>query len=64
MKWRIVSVEEGQEQESDLTSDELVGVSVLLTHQCGEPRDVKFNVYWRAREKMQPQVMIALDDHD
>lgn len=60
--WRIVEVPEGEAVlPSDLTSSELFGVSVLLTHQCGEPYDDS-NVYFRARNKIQPQVRIAMDD--
>jgi len=62
MKWRIVPIPDNEATERDLTSGELVGVSVLLTHQCGEPRDETYNVYWRARQKIQPEVQQALDD--
>ena len=60
MAWRIVEVPEEEATETDLTDSELVGVSILLTHKCGGPRD-DMNVYWRARQKMQPQVEIALE---
>ena len=61
MAWRIIEVSDDEAMETDLTDSELIGVSVLLTHQCGEPRDVRLNVYWRAREKIHPQVEIAID---
>jgi hypothetical protein len=61
MKWRIVPIKDDEAMPGDLTSGELVGVSILLTHKCGEPRD-EHNVYWRAREKMQPQVEQALNE--
>jgi len=61
--WRIVSVAPGDERPDDLTSSELVGISILLTHYSGEPQD-EFNVYWRARQKIQPMVQIALQDDD
>jgi hypothetical protein len=60
--WRIVEILENP-QESDLTDSELIGVSVLLTHRRGEPRD-EWNVYWRARQKIQPQVETALTRED
>lgn len=59
-RWRIVEVAD-KGQPTDLTSSELVGISVLLTHRAGEPHD-DMNVYWRARQKIQPQVEIALDE--
>ena len=58
MKWKIVQAAEDDQQA--LTSGELLGISILLTHNCGEPRD-EYNVYWRAREKIQPQVCAAID---
>lgn len=58
MAWRLVEVPDG-EQSNDLTDGELIGISVLLTHECGSPRD-DFNVYWRARNKIQPQVEVAM----
>lgn len=62
--WRIVEVAPGDKRpEEDLTDSELVGISVLLTHQCGEPRTER-NVYWRARQKIQYAVEVALDDGD
>lgn len=61
--WRIVEVPEGQELDSDLSDAELVGVSVILTHHSGEPWN-DMNVYWRAREKIQPQVRQAIDNQD
>jgi len=58
MSWKIVHVDDG-DPSATWTDSELVGVSVLLTHRAGEPYD-ESNVYWRARERMQPQVEIAL----
>lgn len=57
-RWRIIEVMD-HVQDTDLTDDELVGVSIILGHYSGEPRDDK-NVYWRARQKIQPQVQVAL----
>ena len=48
-------------RESDLTSGELVGISVMLTHNMGEPHSDD-NVYFRARQKIQPQVQIAIEE--
>jgi hypothetical protein len=59
-RWRIVAVTEAFEA-TDLTDGELIGISVLLTHRAGEPHTDR-NVYWRARQKIQPQVEQALDD--
>jgi len=61
--WRIVSVIPGDERPADLTSSELVGISVLLTHYSGEPHD-ELNVYWRARQKIQPMVYVALEEDE
>jgi len=60
MPWRIIEVPESEALPDDLTNSELVGVSVLLTHNSGEPRDVDLNVYWRAREKIQYAVEKAM----
>ncbi len=57
-RWRLVeTTEEGLE--SDLNDSELVGISVMLTSNMGEPHG-EYNVYYRARMKIQPQVRIAL----
>lgn len=56
-RWRIVEVEDGTN--ADLTDGELIGISVLLTHQNVGPHD-DLNVYWRARQKIQPAVETAL----
>jgi hypothetical protein len=58
--WRLVEVEEADAQPTDLTDSELIGASIILTHHSGEPYD-DVNVYWRARQKIQPAVRIALD---
>ena len=60
-RWRIVEVENGTD--ADLTSSEVIGISVLLTHCSGEPRNY-YNVYWRARQKIQPMIEGALGDDD
>lgn len=64
MAWRIIEVAENEATDADLTDGELIGISVLLTHESGEPRDVKYNVYWRAREKIQPAVEKAMGNQD
>ena len=60
MAWRLIEVSEDVAQETDLSDGELLGISILLTHESGEPRDER-NVYWRARQKIQPQVTAALE---
>jgi hypothetical protein len=55
-----VEIPDDEAAGTDLTNGELIGISVLLTHS-GEPDDM--NVYWRARQKIQPLVLAALD-HD
>lgn len=59
-RWRIVEVPEELALETDLTDSELIGVSILLTHQSGEPRD-EMNVYWRARQRIQYAVGVAIE---
>lgn len=59
--WRLVDVPDGEEVDTDLTDAELIGVNIMLTHNAGEPRDSSMNVYWRARQKIQTQVAVALD---
>ena len=59
MRWRIIAVSAGEEIESDLLDDELVGLSILAAHYCGPSHDNQ-NVYWRAWSKIQPQVNIAV----
>lgn len=62
--WRIVSIDEGEDEcwrltpETDLTSSELVGISVMLAHHCGGPYD-ESNVYFRAYQKIQEAVAKA-----
>ena len=60
-RWRIVETTD-ERKESDLTSSELVGISVMLTSYMGEPHG-EYNVYYRARMKIQPQVREALNDN-
>ncbi|QLI49464.1 hypothetical protein vBPaeMUSP18_09 [Pseudomonas phage vB_PaeM_USP_18] len=60
MAWRLIEVPDG-ESEGDLTSGELVGVSILLAQGMGEPAN-ELNVYYRAWLKLQPQVRAAMDD--
>lgn len=60
-RWRLVVTDDPGDY--DLTDSELVGISVLLTHNAGEPHD-DANVYWRARQKLQPSVQIALTESD
>jgi len=57
--WQIAKVDDCDATSGDLTDSELIGISVMLTHNSGEPRDDS-NVYWRARNKIQPQVEAAL----
>jgi hypothetical protein len=61
MRWRLIEVDDADATDGDLSDAELVGASIILTNGCGEPRDERYNVYWRARQKIQPQVLIALD---
>jgi hypothetical protein len=64
MAWRLVQIPDEEavkgDFEGDLTNGELIGISILLTHNAGEPYD-DYNVYWRAREKIQPQVEKAFE---
>ena len=60
MAWRIIEVTDDDATQNDLTDSELVGVSVLLQHHCGEPLN-DLNVYWRAARKVQPIAAAAID---
>lgn len=60
MAWRIIEVPDSEAKESDLDNTELIGVSILLREYSGEPRDPQVNIYWRAYQKIQPQVEAAL----
>jgi hypothetical protein len=60
MAWRIIEIPDENARPTDLTNGELIGVSVLLTHHAGEPRN-EVNVYWRAREKLQENVERAIE---
>lgn len=55
MAWRLVEISAGDELEGDLTDSELVGISIVLTHECWDVKNSS-NVYWAAREKIQKQV--------
>ena len=60
MAWRIVEIPDTATNTSDLTNAELVGVSILLNFNCGDPRD-ESNVYWRAFEKLAPYTEVACE---
>lgn len=60
MAWRLIEAPEG-EREDDLTSGELIGVSIMMAQHMGEPHN-ELNVYYRAWEKLQPQVSKAMDE--
>lgn len=60
MAWRLIEVPDG-ESPDDLTSSELVGVSIMLAQGMGEPHN-DLNVYYRAWQKLQPQVSQAIDE--
>ena len=57
MAWKIIEVDDTID--SDLTDGEFIGISVLLINSCGDPYDEN-NVYFRAWEKMQDQIQVAL----
>lgn len=58
MKWRLVEVPDAEATEDELDDFELIGMSILMLHNVGEPFD-HFNVYWRAWNKIQPAVEVA-----
>ena len=60
MAWRITEIPDSEATEDDLTDGELVGVSIILTQNMGEPYD-NINVYYRAWEKIQPKGMLAAE---
>ena len=60
MAWRLIEVPDG-ERDNDLTSSELVAVSIMLAQGMGEPHS-SLNVYYRAWQKLQPQVSQAIDE--
>lgn len=58
MKWRFVEVPDTDATKDDLDDFELIGMSILMLHNAGEPRDL-VNVYWRAWMKIQSAVEVA-----
>lgn len=58
MKWRLVEVPDAEATERELDDFELIGMSILMQHNIGEPLD-QINVYWRAWCKIQPAVEVA-----
>jgi hypothetical protein len=62
MRWRVVRVPEQDQTEHDLTSSELIAISVLLTRWHRQSGIEDDSVYWRARQKIQPQVSEAHND--
>lgn len=60
MRWRIVEVPRGEERPDDLTSGELLGISIATAHAARAPG----GVYERAWNKIQPQVNIAIEDDE
>ena len=66
-RWRVVDVEFVNDEmthvddDTDLTSAELIGLSILAGHHIGLPHDAS-NVYWRAWQKIQAAVQQALDE--
>ena len=61
MAWRVIEVPDGES--GDLTSAELIGVSVMLAQHMGEPHN-EYNVFYRAWEKLQPQVSAAVGEDE
>lgn len=60
MAWRLIEIGDDEATPTDLTDSELVGVSILLTQHCEQPRN-DLNVYWRACNKLKPQAQAATD---
>lgn len=60
--WRIIEIPDEEASETDLSDGELIGISISLRYLSEEPDD--FDVYWRARRKIQPQVEVALARDD
>jgi hypothetical protein len=61
MRYRIIQVD--GDSDSDLTANELIGIAVLLEHGMGEPKNA-INVYWRAKQKIQAAVDVAIEEVD
>ena len=53
-RWRIIEVPDDGTNK-DLDDGELLGISVMLTQYCRKRGD-EYNVYWRARQKIQGAV--------
>jgi hypothetical protein len=60
-RWKIV--ETSGDDADALTSTELVGLSILVGNHCGLPHDGG-NVYFRAWDKIQDVVEIAIEDRN
>lgn len=58
--WRIIPIPDEDAQESDLTSSELIGISIATV---GDANSINgHSVYSRAWVKIQPQVQKAIDE--
>jgi hypothetical protein len=64
MPWRIVPVSEEDATPDDLTSGELLGISVFLTQKMDATDWDRPSVLGRARAKIQPQVQLCIEDGD
>lgn len=58
--WRLIEIDENEATDFDLTDSELIGISIVLTHITDPEDRTDLDVYWRARQKIQPQVEKAL----
>lgn len=56
-RWKVVEADPGDE--AGLTDSELAGVSIVLAQTC-----IGDDVYYRAWEKIQPQVRLAMEFED
>lgn len=63
MAWRLTEVPDSEAQAEGLSNGELVSISIMLAQHMGEPLN-DMNVYYRAWEKLQPMVHVAMDAED
>jgi hypothetical protein len=61
-RWRVIQISDEEAKDTDFTSAELIGISIILRHCMGLPHDGKHNVYYRAWQKLQDPVAIALEE--
>lgn len=64
MAWRLIEIDDSEAVETDLTDGELLGVSIMITHNTSPEDRTDRDVYWRARQKIRQHVDKALTNKE